>query len=70
MAVSVAEAIEGPGSGRRRSPGSAPLAIEATGLVKHFGATRAVAGVDLAVAAGTVYGLLGPNGAGKPVTGL
>jgi ABC-2 type transport system ATP-binding protein len=33
--------------------------------VKRFGATRAVAGVDLAVAPGTVYGLLGPNGAGK-----
>src|ERR1039457_6415387 len=65
MAVGVAEVIEGPGGGRRRSPGSTPLAIEATGLVKHFGATRAVAGVDLAASPGTVYGLLGPNGAGK-----
>jgi ABC-2 type transport system ATP-binding protein len=41
------------------------LAIEASGLVKAFGATRALDGVDLAVPAGTVYGLLGPNGAGK-----
>ena len=41
------------------------LAIEATELVKTFGATRAVDGVDLAVATGMVYGLLGPNGAGK-----
>jgi ABC-2 type transport system ATP-binding protein len=42
-----------------------PLAIEATGLVKIFGDTRAVDGVDLAVRSGSVYGVLGPNGAGK-----
>ncbi|MBI9114633.1 ATP-binding cassette domain-containing protein [Sanguibacter suaedae] len=41
------------------------LAIEAHGLVKHFGTTRAVDGIDLSVRAGTVYGVLGPNGAGK-----
>ena len=41
------------------------LAIEATGLVKVFGKTRAVDGVDLAVRSGSVYGVLGPNGAGK-----
>ncbi|MFP5362128.1 MAG: ATP-binding cassette domain-containing protein [Thermoleophilia bacterium] len=46
----------------------APLAIEATGLVKSFGETRAVDGVDLAVRSGTVYGVLGPNGAGKTTT--
>jgi ABC-2 type transport system ATP-binding protein len=45
-----------------------PLAIEATGLVKSFGDTRAVAGVDLAVRTGSVYGVLGPNGAGKTTT--
>ncbi len=44
------------------------LAIEATGLVKVFGATRAVDGVDLAVRSGSVYGVLGPNGAGKTTT--
>jgi ABC-2 type transport system ATP-binding protein len=44
---------------------SAPLAIEATGLEKSFGETRAVAGVDLAVPEGAIYGVLGPNGAGK-----
>ncbi len=44
------------------------LAIEATGLVKSFGETRAVNGVDLAVRSGTVYGVLGPNGAGKTTT--
>lgn len=41
------------------------LAIEAEGLTRSFGATRALAGMDLQVPAGTVYGLLGPNGAGK-----
>jgi oleandomycin transport system ATP-binding protein len=40
-------------------------AIEAEGLVKRYGATTALAGVDLAVRPGTVLGLLGPNGAGK-----
>ena len=45
-----------------------PLAIEATGLVKSFGDTRAVDGVDLAVRRGSVYGVLGPNGAGKTTT--
>ncbi len=45
-----------------------PLAIEATGLSKVFGTTRAVDGVDLAVRAGSVYGVLGPNGAGKTTT--
>src|SRR3954466_8044575 len=41
------------------------LMIEAEGLVKHFGATKALQGVDLTVARGTVLGVLGPNGAGK-----
>jgi ABC-2 type transport system ATP-binding protein len=45
-----------------------PLAIEATGLVKSFGDTRAVDGVDLSVRTGSVYGMLGPNGAGKTTT--
>ena len=40
-------------------------AIEADGLVKHYGKTRALDGLDLTVPTGTVYGLLGPNGAGK-----
>jgi ABC-2 type transport system ATP-binding protein len=47
---------------------SSPLAIEANGLVKTFGETRAVDGVDLAVRTGSVYGVLGPNGAGKTTT--
>jgi oleandomycin transport system ATP-binding protein len=40
-------------------------AVLAEGLAKRFGETTALAGVDLAVRAGTVLGLLGPNGAGK-----
>jgi daunorubicin/doxorubicin transport system ATP-binding protein len=46
-------------------PADPTLAIETEGLVKVFGATRAVDGVDLAVPPGTVQGVLGPNGAGK-----
>jgi len=41
------------------------LAFEAEGLVKRFGATTALNGVDLAAQEGTVLGVLGPNGAGK-----
>ena len=40
-------------------------AIAAEGLVKNYGTTTALAGFDLAVPPGTIYGLLGPNGAGK-----
>jgi ABC-2 type transport system ATP-binding protein len=39
--------------------------IEAEGLTKRFGPTQALAGLDLAAAAGSVLGVLGPNGAGK-----
>ena len=44
------------------------LAIDARGLVKNFGETRAVNGVDLQVPEGAIYGVLGPNGAGKTTT--
>ena len=43
-------------------------AIEAHGLVKMFGTTRAVDGVSIAVPQGSIYGILGPNGAGKTTT--
>jgi ABC-2 type transport system ATP-binding protein len=39
--------------------------VEVRGLVKRYGELTAVAGVDLTVEAGDVYGYLGPNGAGK-----
>ena len=42
--------------------------IEIAGLVKRFGATTALDGLDLTVARGEVHGFLGPNGAGKSTT--
>jgi ABC-2 type transport system ATP-binding protein len=43
-------------------------AISTSGLVKSFGSTRALDGLDLSVGASEVHGLLGPNGAGKTTT--
>ena len=43
-------------------------AIDAEGLVKQFGPTRALDGLDLQVRTGEVHGFLGPNGAGKTTT--
>jgi ABC-2 type transport system ATP-binding protein len=43
-------------------------AIAITGLVKTFGATRALDGLDLEVSTGEVHGFLGPNGSGKSTT--
>src|SRR3954467_10124985 len=40
-------------------------AVQAEGLVKHYGEVQAVRGVDLRVERGEVFGFLGPNGAGK-----
>ncbi|MTE18778.1 ATP-binding cassette domain-containing protein [Streptomyces sp. TRM43335] len=51
-----------PADGRQPGDGAA---VRVRGLVKGFGDTRAVDGVDLDVAEGTVLGVLGPNGAGK-----
>ncbi len=57
------------GSGDSVDPGDpadlADLAIRVSGLVKSYGHVKALAGVDLDAARGTVLGLLGPNGAGK-----
>ncbi|MET8283153.1 ABC transporter ATP-binding protein [Micromonospora sp. NPDC005174] len=44
------------------------IPIEVSGLVKTFGRTRALDGLDLTVHAGEVHGFLGPNGAGKSTT--
>jgi ABC-2 type transport system ATP-binding protein len=48
--------------------GEMSIAIETAALVKAYGPTRAVDGIDLQVRRGSVYGLLGPNGAGKTTT--
>ncbi|MGW5678051.1 ATP-binding cassette domain-containing protein [Streptomyces sp. NPDC003860] len=45
--------------------GTGGPAVEVRGLVKHYGETKALDGVDLDVREGTVHGVLGPNGAGK-----
>src|SRR5437764_13057532 len=44
------------------------LAIDVSGLVKSYGPTRALDGLDLTVQTGEVHGFLGPNGAGKTTT--
>src|SRR6476620_8305622 len=49
--------------------GTQPVdAIAAVGMRRTFGATEAVAGIDLHVSNGEIYGFLGPNGAGKSTT--
>lgn len=48
--------------------GSTPHAVEIHGLVKSFGRTRALDGLDLTVSPGRITGFLGPNGAGKSTT--
>lgn len=47
---------------------TADLAIDVRGLVKRFGQKTAVAGVDIAMPHGEVWGFLGPNGSGKTTT--
>lgn len=42
--------------------------IDISGLVKRFGATTALDGLDLTVARGDIHGFLGPNGSGKSTT--
>ncbi|RFU86722.1 ATP-binding cassette domain-containing protein [Streptomyces triticagri] len=48
-----------------KTPDPGAPAVEVRGLVKHYGETKALDGVDLDVREGTVLGVLGPNGAGK-----
>jgi ABC-2 type transport system ATP-binding protein len=43
-------------------------AVQLQGLAKHYGDTVAVAGMDLEIATGEIFGLVGPNGAGKTTT--
>ena len=56
----------GPGKEAVKTPMSTAISI--SGLVKTFGPTRALDGLDLEVRTGEVHGFLGPNGAGKTTT--
>ena len=56
MSLQAAPHVEGAGP---------PPAIRALGLVKSFGALRAVDNITFDLAPGRIYGLLGPNGSGK-----
>ena len=58
--------IAAPQPEEQAKPGSVVLQID--GLVKRFGDTIAVAGIDLKVRTGTIFGIVGPNGAGKTTT--
>jgi ABC-2 type transport system ATP-binding protein len=49
-------------------PAQSDLALSTRGLHKRYGARVALAGLDLSVPSGVVYGFLGPNGAGKTTT--
>ncbi|WP_405653261.1 ATP-binding cassette domain-containing protein [Streptomyces sp. NBC_00019] len=54
---------------RRSTPGRGDsAAVSVSGLVKTFGQTRALDGLDLTVTTGEVHGFLGPNGSGKTTT--
>ncbi|MDB5058066.1 MAG: daunorubicin resistance transporter ATPase subunit, partial [Chloroflexi bacterium] len=46
----------------------AETTIDVQGLVKTYGATRALNGLTMKVEAGSIYGFVGPNGAGKTTT--
>ena len=56
------------GTGQRSEQGRHDAVISVAGLVKTFGSTVALDGLDLQVTQGEVHGFLGPNGAGKTVT--
>ena len=62
---------ESPAAGKgadTAAPEANPIVLSISGLVKQFGDTVAVDGVDLEVRRGSFYGIVGPNGAGKTTT--
>ncbi|MFT4230609.1 MAG: ABC transporter ATP-binding protein [Microbacterium sp.] len=63
-----ADAAHDPGEASSAEPAASVPALALRGVVKAFGDTRAVDGIDLTVPAGTFYGIVGPNGAGKTTT--
>jgi ABC-type multidrug transport system ATPase subunit len=63
----VAQTLQ-PAPASTEKTGHAQAAIAVSGLVKLFGTTRALDGLDLTVRSGEVHGFLGPNGAGKTTT--
>src|SRR5438445_13542484 len=52
----------------RTDTSSRDAGIEVRGLVRRFKDVEAVAGIDLTISPGEIYGFLGPNGAGKSTT--
>src|SRR6266508_6807951 len=66
--ISCAGTTRGPRTASIRENGRMTAAIAVAGLVKTFGSTRALDGLDLVVETGEVHGFLGPNGAGKSTT--
>ncbi len=56
------------GPGKRSGVANGASAVYAEGLVYRFGKNVAVAGVDLEIGPGEIFGFLGPNGAGKTTT--
>ncbi|WP_131735490.1 ABC transporter ATP-binding protein [Actinomadura roseirufa] len=57
------EAVTGPGPGAAAPP--APAGLELRGLIKRFGGTEALRGIDLVADRGTFVTVLGPSGSGK-----
>ncbi|WXH18290.1 ABC transporter ATP-binding protein [Microbacterium sp. LTA6] len=57
-----------PGKNSHPAASASTEAIRIRGLVKSFGDSRAVNGIDLTIPAGSFYGIVGPNGAGKTTT--
>jgi ABC-2 type transport system ATP-binding protein len=60
-------ADDSPGNGGNPDS-SLPPAVTVRGLVKHFGAVKAVDGITFDIASRQIFGILGPNGSGKTTT--